>query len=108
MVVGSRLMAESDSEFKRLNRFGNKIFLWSVNYIFKVRLTDILSGYRVFNRAFVKNIPIFGGGFEIETELTIKSLARSYRIVERPVKLVPRPESSNSKISIVRDGLLIF
>ena len=107
MAVGSRLMAESDSDFKRLNRFGNKVFLRAVNYIFKVRLTDILSGYRVFNRTFVKNIPIFGGGFEIETELTIKSLARNYRIVERPVKLVPRPESSNSKISIVRDGLLI-
>lgn len=108
MVVGSRLATSSESEFKKLNRFGNNVFLWTINYIFKVRLTDILSGYRAFNRNFVKNIPLFGGGFEIETELTIKSLARSYRIVEIPVNLTLRPEGSNSKINIVRDGILIF
>jgi glycosyltransferase involved in cell wall biosynthesis len=108
MVVGSRLMTDSASDFKKLNRFGNNVFLWTINYIFKVKLTDILSGYRAFNRNFVKNIPLFGGGFEIETELTIKSLARSYRIVEIPVKLTVRPEGSNSKINIVRDGILIF
>lgn len=108
MVVGSRLMIDSKSEFKKLNRFGNNVFLQTINYIFKVNLTDILSGYRAFNRNFVKNIPLFGGGFEIETELTIKSLARSYRIVEIPVKLTVRPAGSNSKINIVRDGLLIF
>jgi len=108
MVVGSRLMIDSESEFKKLNRFGNNVFLQTINYIFKVNLTDILSGYRAFNRNFVKNIPLFGGGFEIETELTIKSLARSYRIVEIPVKLTVRPAGSNSKINIVRDGLLIF
>jgi len=108
MVVGSRLMSESASEFKKLNRFGNKIFLWTINYIFKVRLTDILSGYRAFNRNFVKNIPLFGGGFEIETELTIKSLTRNYQIVEIPINLGVRPEGSNSKINIVRDGFLIL
>lgn len=108
MVVGSRLMNESSSEFKKLNRFGNKIFLWTINYIFKVRLTDILSGYRAFNRNFVKNIPLFGGGFEIETELTIKALTRNYQIVEIPINLGTRPEGSNSKINIVRDGFLIL
>jgi glycosyltransferase involved in cell wall biosynthesis len=108
MVVGSRLMSESASEFKKLNRFGNKVFLWTINYIFQVRLTDILSGYRAFNRNFVKNIPLFGGGFEIETELTIKALTRNYQIVEIPIDLVARPAGSNSKINIVRDGFLIL
>ena len=108
MVVGSRLMSESASEFKKLNRFGNKIFLWTINYIFKVRLTDILSGYRAFNRNFVKNIPLFGGGFEIETELTIKALTRNYQVVEIPIDLGVRPEGSSSKINIVRDGFLIL
>ncbi len=70
-----------------MNRFGNKVFLWTINYIFKVKLTDILSGYRAFNRNFVKNLPLFGGGFEIETELTIKALARNYQIVEIPINL---------------------
>src|ERR1019366_6276393 len=76
MVVGSRLHSDSKSEFKKLNRFGNRIFLGVLNSIFHVRLTDILSGYRVFSREFVKNIPIFAGGFQIEAELTIKALER--------------------------------
>jgi glycosyltransferase involved in cell wall biosynthesis len=108
MVVGSRLMSESSSQFKKLNRFGNNIFLWTINYIFNVKLTDILSGYRAFNRNFVKNLPLFGGGFEIETELTIKALTRDYQIVEIPIDLGVRPEGSNSKINYLRDGFLIL
>ena len=108
MVVGSRLTSVSESEFKILNRLGNRFFLWTINFIFKVKLSDILSGYRAFNREFVKNIPIFGGGFETETELSIKALARGYRIVELPVDLKARPEGSFSKIRILRDGFLIL
>lgn len=108
LVVGSRLMNNSGSDFKQLNRFGNHVFLRTINFIFKVRLTDILSGYRAFNRRFVKNIPVFGGGFEIETELTIKSLGRGYRIVELPVNLKARPSGSFSKIRILQDGFIIL
>jgi glycosyltransferase involved in cell wall biosynthesis len=108
MVVGSRLDQESRSQFRFLNRLGNKLFLWVLNLIFKVRLSDILSGYRAFNRKFVKNIPLFGGGFEIETELTIKALERGYRITEVPVDLGRRPEGSYSKIKLLRDGWLIL
>lgn len=108
MVVGSRLTDKSDSEFKALNRLGNKFFLAAINSIFKVRLSDILSGYRVFSRSFVKNIPLFGGGFETETELTLKALARGYQIVELPVNLKKRPEGSFSKIRILQDGILIL
>lgn len=107
MVVGSRFADASESEIKKLNLFGNKIFLRIINYIFKVNLTDILSGYRAFNRSFVKTLPLFGGGFEIETELTIKSLARNYRLLEIPISLTVRPDGSSSKINIVRDGMLI-
>lgn len=107
MAVGSRLMNESDSQFKRLNWIGNKIFLWTINRIFRVKLTDILSGYRVFNRQLVKSLPLFGGGFETETELTIKVLTRGYQIREVPISLSVRPEGSHSKINILRDGFLI-
>lgn len=107
MVIGSRFATASESEVKRVNLFGNKAILWTINLIFKVRLTDILSGYRAFNRKFVRTLPLFGGGFEIETELTIKSLARNYRILEIPVNLTVRPDGSSSKISIWRDGMLI-
>jgi len=108
MTVGSRLSAQSQSEFKPLNRLGNRFFLNAINVIFKVRLSDILSGYRAFNREFVKNIPIFGGGFEIETELTIKALVHGYRIAELPVNLKARPKGSSSNIRILRDGFVIL
>lgn len=108
MVVGSRLHARSQSQFRHVNRWGNRLVLLTLNSIFGVRLTDILSGYRAFSRAFVKGLPLFGGGFEIETELTIKAVERGYRIVEVPIDLVHRPEGSHSKIQFFRDGLLIL
>lgn len=108
MVVGSRLMKSSNSEFRLLNKLGNGLFLHVINFIFKVKLTDVLSGYRAFNRDFVKHMPVFGGGFETEVELTIKALARGYRISELPVNLAPRPEGSYSKIRIFQDGLVIL
>ena len=108
MVCGSRLHPQARSDFKRLNWFGNKIFLYLLNFIFKVRITDILSGYRAFSRNIVKSLPILSRGFEIETELTVKAIERHYRIVEIPVDLVSRPEGSLSKIRIARDGLLIL
>jgi hypothetical protein len=73
-----------------------------------VRLTDILSGYRAFNRKFVRGVPLFGGGFEIETELTIKAVERGFRVVEVPVDLSHRPAGSHSKIQFMRDGFLIL
>ncbi len=108
MVVGSRLMPGTESEFRLLNKVGNGFFLNAINFIFKVKLSDVLSGYRAFTREFAKNIPVFGGGFETEVELTIKALARGYRITELPVRLTVRPEGSFSKINIAKDGFLIL
>lgn len=107
MVVGSRLHGNTRSEFKQMNRLGNRLVLRVLNSMFGVNLTDILSGYRAFNRKFVKSIPVFGGGFEIETELTIKAITRGFRIVEVPTELKARPEGSHSKIRFFRDGLII-
>jgi glycosyltransferase involved in cell wall biosynthesis len=107
MVVGSR-MTETRSIFHPLNRLGNKFYQYVINFIFGTRLTDILSGYRCFNRNFVKGLPLFVTGFEVETELTIKALQRGYRIAELPVALRPRPEGSHSKIRIVHDGVKIL
>jgi len=108
MVVGSRLHPDSRSNFKAANLYGNKLIRWLLRLIFSVKLTDILSGYRAFNRSFVKGIPLFGGGFEVETELTIKALQRGYRVEEVPVNLEVRPKGSYSKIHFVRDGFLIL
>jgi glycosyltransferase involved in cell wall biosynthesis len=108
MVVGSRLHARSQSEFRQINRWANRAVLFILRLVFGVRLTDVLSGYRAFNRRFVKNLALFGGGFEIETELTIKAVARGYRIIEVPVDLAVRPEGSHSKVHLFRDGMLIL
>lgn len=108
MVVGSRLHARSSSEFHWLNRFGNRMYRWLVNTIFGVRLTDMLSGYRAFSRRLVRTLPLFGGGFETEIEMTIKALERGFTVVEVPVNLRSRPPGSHSKIRIAQDGFLIF
>lgn len=108
MAVGSRLHAGSDGAFRRLNLLGNQVFLSTLNLIFRVKLMDILSGYRVFSRSFVKTVALVGGGFEVETELTIKALEAGFRIAEVPVDLTQRPEGSYSKIRPFQDGLRIL
>jgi len=108
MVVGSRLHAASESDFRPLNRLGNRLFLMTITSIFRVQLTDLLSGFRAFSHELVKALPLSGGGFEVETELTIKTLQRGYRIVEVPVDLTARPAGSHSKIRHFRDGIVIF
>jgi glycosyltransferase involved in cell wall biosynthesis len=108
MVVGSRLTASSVSRFRLANRLGNEFYRRAVNLTFGTRLGDILSGYRCLNRKMVKGLPLFVTGFEVEAELTIKSLERGYRIVEVPVDLGLRPSGSRSKIRIVQDGFRIL
>lgn len=108
MVIGSRLADTAQSQFRLLNRFGNKLFLVLLQFIFGVRLTDLLSGYRCFSRRLVRGLPLFGGGFETEAEMTIKALQRGFAILEIPVDLGTRPAGSHSKIRIVQDGFLIL
>jgi glycosyltransferase involved in cell wall biosynthesis len=108
MVVGSRLAHRSRDGFKPINHFGNNVILLILNTMFRSRLTDILSGYRAFNRRFVSTVPLFGGGFEIEAELTVKAIKRGLRIVEVPIELASRPEGSSSKLHLIRDGFLIL
>jgi len=107
MVVGSRLDPSSDSQFRLMNRLGNYLFLFLTRTLFEARINDMLSGYRVFNRNLVKQLPLFSRGFEIETELAIKALERGYRVIELPINLTARPQGSHSKIRHFHDGFLI-
>ena len=115
MAVGSRLLDRS-SEMKHINRIGNRLFLFVINLIFRrvgpygrrCKLTDILSGYRVMTREFVRSIPILSQGFQIETEFTIQALHHNMRIIEVPVKLRHRPPGGESKINLLSDGLRIL
>jgi len=93
---------------KVTNQLGNVFFRIAINRIFGSRLTDILSGYRVMTREFVRSIVILSEGFQIETELTIQALHHKMRIVEVPVMLSERRRGSKSKISVVADGFRIL
>jgi glycosyltransferase involved in cell wall biosynthesis len=108
MVIGSRLATSANSQFRWLNRAGNRFFLVLLKFIFGVRLTDLLSGYRCFSRRLVRGLPLFGGGFETEAEMTIKALQRGFTIAEVPVDLVARQPGSRSKIRLVQDGFVIL
>ncbi len=108
MVVGSRLMGGTSSEFRPLNRLGNWLYPAAIRLLLRARVTDILSGYRVMSRELVRALPLTARAFEVETELTVKALERSFRLVEIPVSLRSRPAGSFSKIRIVRDGYSIL
>jgi glycosyltransferase involved in cell wall biosynthesis len=108
MVVGARLSPESHSEFKPTNLLGNYLLRAAVRTCFRTSTVDLLSGYRAFSASFVRTMPLFGGGFEVETELTIKALQGGYRVVDFPISAVARGENSYSKIRHRRDGVAIL
>lgn len=110
MVVGDRHSAgHYASENKRpMHGVGNKLVRFLVNKLFKARLADIMSGYRAFNRRFVKSYPIIVEGFEIETDLTLHALDKRFRIVEIPVEYQDRPAGSVSKLNTYRDGAKVL
>lgn len=107
MVVGVR--KEVDLAAYRVgHRWGNLLLTKLVQYFFKHRLTDMLSGYRVFSRRFVKTFPAASSGFEIETELTVHSLSARIPMKEVETDYFARPVGSVSKLSTVRDGVRIL
>ncbi len=108
MVIGARLAPGSEPGFTLPRLLGNRLFRYLVSAIFRIEISDLLSGYRALNRRVAKTLPFLSHGFEIETELTVKCLVRGYQVGEVPVELSPRPTGSQSKIRIFRDGLLIF
>jgi glycosyltransferase involved in cell wall biosynthesis len=107
MVNASR-NAQSDGAYRRGHRFGNLFLTSCVAYVFGNRLSDMLSGYRVFSRRFVKSFPALSAGFEIETELTVHALELRLPIAEVPTHYGERPEGSASKLNTYRDGVRIL
>jgi glycosyltransferase involved in cell wall biosynthesis len=107
MVVGRRVDTEA-AAYRRGHRFGNAILTRFVAYLFGTRFTDILSGYRVLSRRFVKSFPAVSKGFETETELTVHALELRMPIAEVQTSYCCRPEGSSSKLSTYRDGIKIL
>ncbi len=108
MVVGTRLGSHGQSLFRGGHRFGNRALSWLAGHLFHRRLADVLSGYRVFSRRFVKSFPWLSSGFEIETELTLHALELRLPIAENETAYAARPEGSASKLNTVRDGMRIL
>lgn len=109
MTVGDRL---SNGTYKNENKrkfheFGNNIVRDSINVLFNSNLKDIMSGYRAFNKIFVKNVPILSPKFEVETEMTLSALDKKFIIQEVPIVYRDRPEGSVSKLNTIQDGIKV-
>ncbi len=110
MVIGDR---HSNGTYKEENKrplhnFGNNLVKNLINKLFKSNLQDIMSGYRAFNKKFVKNMPVHSEGFEIETEITLHTLDKKFLIQEIPIEYRDRPEGSFSKLNTISDGIKIL
>ncbi len=107
MVVATRVNRD-DAAYRRGHRTGNRLLTGVIAHMFGRAFTDILSGYRVFSRRFVKSFPILSGGFEIETELTVHALQLELPVGEMPTPYYARPSGSASKLSTWSDGFRIL
>ncbi len=107
MVVAARIDREQ-AAYRRGHRTGNRVLTGFVAHMFGRSFTDILSGYRVFSRRFVKSFPILSGGFEIETELTIHALELELPVGEIATPYYSRQRGSSSKLSTWSDGYRIL
>jgi glycosyltransferase involved in cell wall biosynthesis len=107
MVVGLRVDQEQ-SAYRRGHRTGNWMLTSFLSSVFGQAFKDILSGYRVFSRRFVKSFPVLSDGFEIETELTVHALELAMPVAEVETPYYARPEGSFSKLNTWGDGFRIL
>jgi glycosyltransferase involved in cell wall biosynthesis len=107
MVVGNRVEREQ-AAYRAGHRAGNWLLTGFVATVFGPTFNDMLSGYRVFSRRFVKSFPVLSGGFEIETELTIHALELNLAVAEIDTPYYSRPVGSASKLNTWRDGFRIL
>jgi glycosyltransferase involved in cell wall biosynthesis len=107
MVVGTRKTDEKEA-YRSGHRMGNVVLTGVVTSIFGREFTDILSGYRVFSKRYVKSFPVFSEGFQIETEMTVHALELAMPTGEIDTVYRSRPEGSVSKLNTYRDGFRIL
>lgn len=110
MTVGDRLSngtygEENDRAF---HGFGNNLVRWLIKVIYGYAFDDVMTGYRAFNRIFVKTMPVLSEGFQIETELSIHAVDKRFRITDVPIDYRDRPEGSYSKLSTFGDGAKVL
>ena len=110
MVVGDRLSNGSYGEEndRAFHGFGNNLVRWLIKRIYGFEFSDVMTGYRAYNRVFARTMPVLSPGFEIETELSIHAVDKGWRIVEVPIDYRDRPEGSESKLSTFSDGFKVL
>lgn len=106
MMVGNRIHRKNSAAFSGSHWLGNKFLTKALNFVFKTKLKDMQSGFRVIHRRLVDASALLIDGFAIEPEMTIQALERGLRIKELPISLINRKEGSYSKINTVRDGTI--
>jgi len=107
MVNGARVETTRDA-YRAGHRFGNQALNWVVGLLFEQRFKDMLSGYRVLSRRFVKSFPVSSSGFEIETEMIVHALEMRMPVAEIDTSYRERPSGSHSKLNTLRVGWRIL
>lgn len=110
MTVGDRLSngsygAENERAF---HGFGNDLVRWLIKCLYGYAFEDVMTGYRAFNRVFVKTFPVLSSNFQIETEISIHAVDKRWRVVDVPITYRDRPEGSESKLSTFGDGAAVL
>ncbi len=109
MVIGDRLSSTYFTENKRLfHNFGNSLVRFSINFLFKSDIRDIMTGYRAFSYKFIKTFPVLSRSFEIETEMTIHAIHNNLQIENVVIGYRDRPEGSVSKLNTYSDGIKVL
>lgn len=110
MVIGDR---HSNGTYKNENKrafhnLGNHMVKTLINKLFSSKINDIMTGYRSFDKEFVKSMPVLSEGFEIETEISIHALDKKFLVKEIPIEYRDRPAGSFSKLNTFNDGIKVL
>ncbi len=108
LLIAARLERSAHGAFRPFHRLGNATISGLTSLLFRTRLTDVLSGYRILSRSLVDVVQLRTPGFEVETEMTLQALSKHLAVGELPVDYGARPEGSFSKLSTWSDGFLIL
>ena len=109
MVIGDRLSSTYFTENKRpFHNTGNRLVRSLICRFWDTKISDIMTGYRVFSKRFVKLYPVMSGNFEVETEMTVHALDKRFELREVPIDYQDRPQGSHSKLNTFGDGLSVL
>jgi glycosyltransferase involved in cell wall biosynthesis len=108
MITGIRSAQNASEVFRPMHRWGISIFAGVLNWVFRFKPLDLFSGLRLFSRRFYQHVPVLSRGFELEIELTIQAVDKSFSMIEIPVPFRTRADGSESKLKTVRDGARIL